>query len=798
MITTLPQKLIQAIESGRALLFTGAGFSSKCKNFKDKTPPRSKSLAEGIGNLGDFDSEKDLKFATEYYLSQGKSKTDLVNFLKETYTLKETKEEHKKIARLPWMRCYTTNYDNSLELAGSFVGKRYTTVDVSDSPQDHPRNNLVVHINGAVTNLTSEKLETSFKLSQSSYLTDEGFKKSAWFRNFKQDLDRCSAIVFIGYSLYDFEIEKLLSEQDALCAYFITKEKIKVSDKFNYEKYGDTIQCETCGFADLISGIEVEAPQGRLESLGLIPYELKTDKEPTDLDVERLFIYGTISQELVASSIIGQFQNQYVIQRKLESLLTSLDKNNFIITGELGTGKTIFLRQLGLSLSKKGFRVYQQIDLHADIYKDLEYLATQPGLSVLLLDDYTNNPDVLYYIGNNYPQDKFAVIATSRPSSHMRLQARLNEEKFGYSSYSIDSLDSTEVSNLVEVTNTLGGWDDLAAVSSRQKQDYILRKTPTFATFLLKLFNSKTIRDRINSDLVVLLSNPKIKETIFGICVLVLANLRATYELISEVAQTDLIRSSDLKQKTVFNDFFKTINYAEINISSIFAQHFLQNQFSAGEVQDRFLSIAERFDKVRGISPDSNILFKHVLKFSSLERSLSEENKKQTFNTYYDLLKRRVGWLRTDPHFWLQYGMAKIALRDFDKAQSHLDNAYKFADQKNFSYDKSKIDTQQARLWLLQFFYCEDAEVNEKFELFKNANKKLKSLEDDKYKYRQLSLYPKIIRAKVLGLSEQNKEYLRRACLYISKRDQFLASTIREEGQMESIRKGINDVLDEI
>jgi hypothetical protein len=142
--------------------------------------------------------------------------------------------------------------------------------------------------------------------------------------------------------------------------------------------------------------------------------------------------------------------------------------------------------------------------------------------------------------------------------------------------------------------------------------------------------------------------------------------------------------------------------------------------------------------------------------------------------------------------------MAKIALRDFDKAQSHLDNAYKFADQKNFSYDKSKIDTQQARLWLLQFFYCEDAEVNEKFELFKNANKKLKSLEDDKYKYRQLSLYPKIIRAKVLGLSEQNKEYLRRACLYISKRDQFLASTIREEGQMESIRKGINDVLDEI
>lgn len=373
-MTKLPKQLIQAISSGRAILFTGAGFSSGCKNYQDVPPPASGELADAIGALGGFDGEKDLKFATEYFLHNEGNKVDLVNLLKENFSLKETSSEHEVIAELPWMRCYTTNYDNSIELAGQKVGKSYVAVDVDDSPHDHPRNNLVVHINGSITSLKVGNLDASFKLSQSSYLTDEGFKTSPWYRNFMQDLDRCSAIVFVGYSLYDFEIEKLLKQQSNLSAYFITRDNLKTRAQFKYQKYGQVIPIETKGFADSISGIEIDRCQEALQAFTPVDGVDVTDVEPTDPDVERLFIYGSLSKELAVSSTIGQFRNQYLIQRTLENDLGSLNRGHVVITGELGNGKTIFLAQLGLSLAKKGFNVYHLTDHNADFCADLDLL----------------------------------------------------------------------------------------------------------------------------------------------------------------------------------------------------------------------------------------------------------------------------------------------------------------------------------------------------------------------------------------------------------------------------------------
>ena len=67
-----------------------------------------------------------------------------------------------------------------------------------------------VHINGYIGNLTESTLNTSFKLSESSYMRPEGFLNSPWYTIFKRDLERASAIIFAGYSLYDIDIKRIL------------------------------------------------------------------------------------------------------------------------------------------------------------------------------------------------------------------------------------------------------------------------------------------------------------------------------------------------------------------------------------------------------------------------------------------------------------------------------------------------------------------------------------------------------------------------------------------------------------
>lgn len=82
------------------------------------------------------------------------------------------------------------------------------TIDLEHKTKEYyKRKNLCIHLNGSINNISTETLDDSFKLSDSSYSSPDSFTDSEWFYYFKRDLDRCGAIVFIGYSMYDIEIK---------------------------------------------------------------------------------------------------------------------------------------------------------------------------------------------------------------------------------------------------------------------------------------------------------------------------------------------------------------------------------------------------------------------------------------------------------------------------------------------------------------------------------------------------------------------------------------------------------------
>ena len=179
-------ELIERISTGQAILFTGAGFSSLTRDIDGEIPSTSKALAHEICTLGNFPLEDDLRFAADYYI-ENNSLSPLIELLKKKYTITQTHDSHNTICRAKWRRFYTTNYDKSIEIASANVKKSVECIDINDSTNTYyKRENLCIHLNGSIDSLNEKSIETTFKLSTSSYISPDSFTKSDWYYYFKK------------------------------------------------------------------------------------------------------------------------------------------------------------------------------------------------------------------------------------------------------------------------------------------------------------------------------------------------------------------------------------------------------------------------------------------------------------------------------------------------------------------------------------------------------------------------------------------------------------------------------------
>ncbi|MDP3111332.1 MAG: SIR2 family protein [Thermodesulfovibrionales bacterium] len=292
-------ELIDRISSGMAILFAGAGFSVGTKNIQNQEPPIAKQLSKAIARLGNFDEDEDLMFTSDYYLENCEV-DPLIDFLKDQFTINHTETPHDIVCSMAWRRIYTTNYDNAIAFSAAKNGRLIESITIDQSPEDYLRkHNICVHINGNISSINRDSLRKSFKLSNSSYLSPESFTASPWYYPFKKDIERCSALVFVGYSLYDIDIQKVLFQSPELKSktYFIVKKDPSKKELFTLSKYG--VVCPI-GVEEFSKALEKksEAKKQVKEELwteAFVEYKLKdTDIEMTDKAISDFLMHGNI------------------------------------------------------------------------------------------------------------------------------------------------------------------------------------------------------------------------------------------------------------------------------------------------------------------------------------------------------------------------------------------------------------------------------------------------------------------------------------------------------------------------
>lgn len=123
---------------GRAVLFTGAGFSRGALNLRGAEFKTGKQLAGYLASKVMLPPEILLDDAAEEFVAQH-STEKLIEELEMEFTTKEISFAHTQIARVPWKRIYTTNYDNVIEHAYHVQGQRLKSVTLGDNFRDIPK-----------------------------------------------------------------------------------------------------------------------------------------------------------------------------------------------------------------------------------------------------------------------------------------------------------------------------------------------------------------------------------------------------------------------------------------------------------------------------------------------------------------------------------------------------------------------------------------------------------------------------------------------------------------------------------
>lgn len=759
------------LEKGNCMLFCGAGFSLGAQNINRDCNYElvvASDLARKICELGEIPSSDNLRYVSDRFLKEKENLIpELVLLLKKMFTVKECSESHKNICSYPWRRIYTTNYDNCIERALSVSDIVFDKVSITEDSKNKDMLQCV-HINGYVEDINKDSLkEGKIKLSHSSYVSSSEFEQSQWYLTFKHDLEMSGTIIFVGYSMYDINIEKILFEGNYRDkTFFIVSEYENEEQEYLLNQYGSVLKIGVDNFGSQLGFFnrQNEELNKSFDLLSLIKYELKEPDNPIDDDVIRDFILqGDIDQSYIDNFVAGSPARPYFVLRLMKDDILSkiYEQKNILIISEMGNGKSMLLRHLQSELSINGYDVYSVIEDNRKTKLDVEKIIKLNKKSIIFIDSYSLYFDFVKYLVS-LNNEKIQFVLSDRSNLNDRYLDYLDNANIYL--YSIDDLKDDELSGFVDIIDNIGFWNsEMIAYSKSKKIQYLKNYCGgTVSGILTKIFSAPQMKIRFEKLLNHLFGDPHIKVTVFSICILAVLDIPLDDSIISEVADNDMIYKAKLFNNRDFQELFKCKSNTRIICSSLWALFILRNFFDIAYTKEHLLQIAKKFDSLKRHSFIQERIFKSMLKFSFVERIFPNKDKLQIIRSYYENLKVEIYWLKQDPHFWLQYGMAIIMTNDLDLTQRYFDNAYELAKQKPIEYDTRDIDMQQARLFFKRAL--NESDKNKIFDYLSRGVSLLQGYRNDKYKLRQLLLLEEIYEKKFRSFDQKFKREFVNIC----------------------------------
>lgn len=437
-------------------------------------------------------------------LRDGKGADFLYEKLMSNLTAIDVSPDTFELLNLPWRRIYTTNYDNGVEIARNVKSQRVSRVPEDDV--SHISRGDIVHINGYIKRVTPANVGADLSLTDASY-ADRRFEMSPWYRVFRTDIVAARAVIFAGYSLYDLDITRALSDASISGkTFFFLRPDVDPIDASSISRYGGIIDGGVEGLIYLLrealQDYKPNSSDSAFLSLRKLSIKAGLDNSPVEL-LDRQLIFGALPEDEVLAGE-GPFDgSRYVVPRTQE--LEALDAlkrglaRDILITGELASGKSATALSISSHFLREGYDVYV-VTRGPTLNEEMRTLGKIDRKIVLVVEGYGDFRDELYeYVRSRSGLHR--LVMTEQTVAHQFTENFIQGEVFANQVYEItlDHITVPDATKLAELVNFAGLWGERSGSSISSLSNFLIGYLEgSMYRLLLEIIESEQVKRRID------------------------------------------------------------------------------------------------------------------------------------------------------------------------------------------------------------------------------------------------------------------------------------------------------------
>lgn len=680
---------LKTLDPEGSILFLGSGFSVASKNISGKNLPSGSTLKSIFAQIVGVD-ENSYNFQT--LADEVARSTDLYQLLYETFTVSGLSEAQLEILKLPWLRIYTTNYDDAVEKGLLELKGAYKSFNYDDNKPRKLLPGSIVHLHGTIGKTDRDNVLDQLILNEGSYIRQH-FENSIWYDEFKRDVRFATNCFFIGYSLSDYHISALLQPVPGVRdkTYFINRSVDEIFGR-RVQDYGQVIPMDLDEFSEFC----INLPKlDRLKD----PFSLKSfkyfdphkDKKtllpPTPIEILNLVTYGTFNEQRCIASLPGR---TYVAprQERVDNAADILKASRVLLVhSRLGNGKSLFLNLLAYKLSEQGYKCFWCLDVSPTLNQDINALGSLNNV-VLLFDSYDVALDVIRAIEHKLDAAKF-VIAIRTGIQDVRLHEIRERLPSPLERINLNSLFETERNDFFHLL------DDAGILEKSLREE--LSRCDDIREIVTSVYKHSGIKNKLKKELEPILADSSLRSAMVSIHLLNIAGYHPESAFLRAITNGDTyVLASKFREAAS-----EVIHFNGDDLrphSPVFSEYLSENFFNAEDVVSSIYSIVTEGVR-RKPRRSYQAITSYFMQVANLKRLVKGTSQGALLAGLFDQLHRDIN-VNGEPLFWLQYSILMMDMGELEAAERFLNTAYSRA-ASLAGFKTFQLDTHALRILLI-------------------------------------------------------------------------------------------------
>jgi len=369
----------------------------------------------------------------------------------------------------------------------------------------------IIHLNGSIVDVSAASLRTGLTLTDYSYATSRLIDNTNWFKFFLRDMRSARAIIFVGYSLADLDIQRALISEPTLTRktfFFISPTPDQLETDAIME-YGTLVPG---GIDALISKIDyVSSDYDGLRFspafIALVEFTSDTTLDSGATNAQKLtdqLIYGKLPESDVLHHERVFADRSYLVVRKQDRDAIEAIKlgpwRDILYVGELASGKSASALNITVHFIGEGYRVFYA-NKGATLIDEIRKISGIKDKIVIVFENYASFKDEIREYASRRDKQHHAIL-TERAVIHDLASGFIDKTPELGPTFEarLDRIEQEDVPAFEALVNFGGFWGERAGATEASRQRIIRTQLQcSLYKLLVEIIKSEKVQAEIRN-----------------------------------------------------------------------------------------------------------------------------------------------------------------------------------------------------------------------------------------------------------------------------------------------------------